>query len=459
MDLAVIARVSSQWSVDGLFDADWANLVGQWAVNHYRKYGAPVGNRIRVIYDSWSEETVVDEETVRAVEKFLLACSDDWDREDEEGSQFYIDLAGKVFNKVRLEREIDAAKAELSSGRVEEAQDRLSRVRRVELGVGSFLEPVSDPGLWEAAMDDRRIRSLVSYRGDAADFFDGAFGRREFYAFMAPDKTGKTSWLIDLCFRALRSRSRVLFVDTGDGSEDEVLRSLGIRSSEKPRFSGIYDFPVGWKESGNEKIVDTDLRRFEAVNLVDAYRSFRSYVRNEKAFRLMAFPNSTLSLDDLSGMLSDWSSGDQDWRPDVIVIDYADLLAPPKGFRDVNEQIDENWKQMRRISQERDCLLVTATQSNAAAYSDGKKTVLGRKHFSGRKTKLAHVNGMIGINVTDEERREGVSRLNWIVRRRWGKNQSHRNRILEVAGFHDACNPIEISRWYGKSEGSSSDDD
>ena len=98
------------------------------------------------------------------------------------------------------------------------------------------------------------------------------------------------------------------------------------------------------------------------------------------------------------------------------IIDYADILADPPKSRDNLESIDDTWKQMRRLSQEMHCLVVTATQANAAAYGR-KDKLLDKSNFSGRKTKLAHVNGMIGINTWPGDKKKGVIRLNWIVRR------------------------------------------
>jgi len=97
-------------------------------------------------------------------------------------------------------------------------------------------------------------------------------------------------------------------------------------------------------------------------------------------------------------------------------IDYADILAPPAGVRETLDQIDATWRHLRRLSQELHCLVITATQASALAYSD-KGAVLGKKHFSGRKTKLAHVNGMLGMVVTAADRDKGLARLNWVVRR------------------------------------------
>ena len=55
------------------------------------------------------------------------------------------------------------------------------------------------------------------------------------------------------------------------------------------------------------------------------------------------------------------------WVPDVIVLDYADLLALPSGM-EKREGIDETWRRLRRLSQDFHCCVVTATQGDAASY-------------------------------------------------------------------------------------------
>jgi hypothetical protein len=72
---------------------------------------------------------------------------------------------------------------------------------------------------------------------------------------------------------------------------------------------------------------------------------------------------------------------------------------------------------------------------------------MGREHFSGRKTKNAHVNGILAVNVSKEDREIGRAVLNWVVRRR-GKWSS--NRAVEVVGCYDFEQPVVISRWLKK---------
>jgi replicative DNA helicase len=102
------------------------------------------------------------------------------------------------------------------------------------------------------------------------------------------------------------------------------------------------------------------------------------------------------------------------WVPDIVVIDYADILAPPAGVADNREQINHAWKQMRSLSQEFHCLVVTATQSDAASYN---QWILNRRNFTDDKRKLAHVTSMLGINQTEEEKEFGIFRYNFIASR------------------------------------------
>jgi hypothetical protein len=112
------------------------------------------------------------------------------------------------------------------------------------------------------------------------------------------------------------------------------------------------------------------------------------------------------------------------WVPDVVVIDYADLLAPEAGSGrlDFRHQIDATWKILRRISLDYHILVLTATQAAARSYD---QWLIRKGDFSEDKRKNAHVTGMIGINQTPAEKKKGVYRLNWIFLRdgEWTESQ------------------------------------
>jgi len=69
---------------------------------------------------------------------------------------------------------------------------------------------------------------------------------------------------------------------------------------------------------------------------------------------------------------------------------------------------------LRGLSQERHCLMVTATQASARAYG---KDLIDMSDYSEDKRKYAHVTAMIGLNQTPDEKKVGIMRINMIVQR------------------------------------------
>lgn len=434
---SVCSRIAPKWTRDGLFESKWANLIGGWCVDHQRQFGNPPADKLVRRFQKWAEHTAPDDSTVEAVERFLQALSDQSEHEAAEDVEYLVDLAAKHFNQVRTKAAHKQAQVELEHGRHTEARAAMLGIRTIDFTSAAVLQPAEDFSAWDRAMQEERRRPLVSYPGKAGEFIGDAFVRGEFYAFEGPDKTGKSTLLVDFAYRACRARRRVAFFDTGDGNEEEFLLRLGCRVQGAAERAMDTEYPKGFDENG--KLISEE-QRLEQVNPIVGYRMFRKLCKSPDALRVQCHPNSTLSVEGVDSILGEWERSDG-WRPDVVVIDYADILAPPEGIKDPLQQVDMTWKHLRRLSQARNCLVMTATQSSSAAYSNDKK-LLGRKHFSGRKTKNAEVNGLIGINVSEDERKQQMARWNWIVRRK-----DRRRGAVTVAGCFDMGNPVICSRW------------
>ena len=440
-DKTVCSKISREWNYEGLFDSDWANLVGGLIVRYFRRYGKPPGQQLIALFENWAQETHASESEIDRASEFLEYLSEE--PVDFSSTEYILDLAGRHFNKVVIRRQLETVAEDLDRDRVEDALETLSRFRRVNLGKGSYVEPAADVNAWINALERVHEKPLVWYRGNLADFVgDSSFRRGALYSFMAMDKVGKTSWLIDLTYRAIRNRKRVAYFDCGDSNEDELIIRLGCRALRRvpPWCKREQYVCLGWQNSGEPIVVK---KVYETLDAIEGFRALEKVCSTPEHLRISCHPNSSLSVQDLASILSEWDEAD-DWRPDIVVVDYADILAPPPGVKDTLDQIDTTWKQLRRLSQERHCLVVTATQSNAKAYELNGGGLLARKHFGGRKTKLAHVNGMLGINCTPEEKEIGVARINWIVRRH--DYFSEKDCCL-VAGCMAAQSPAIVSLW------------
>ena len=310
----------------------------------------------------------------------------------------------------------------------------------MNLGVGEFIEPEKDIAVWNQAFEKTARRSLISYPGALGKLIGDSFHREGFIAFMGVEKAGKSYSLMDATYRALRQRLKVAYFEAGDLGQDEVIARIGQRCCRLPLRPGEYTIPEGDSKASNfdADVVFKKIRYDSQVNANSSYKAFLKVTRGRSLLRLCSYPNSTLTVSEIDGLLEQWSA--EDWVPDVVVIDYADILAPPPGFLDVKEQIDEVWNHLRRLSQKWHCLVLTATQASANSYDQTQP--LSRKNFSGRKTKLAHVSGMIGLNTT--KRPSGDDQplpivWNWIVRR---DAQFSEGNGVEVYGSIDVGCPI-----------------
>ena len=434
-DQTVCSRIASQWKPPGLFGIGWADMIGSWCIDHLQKYGEVPNGQIKSVFEDWAKDGNKSEKLVDGVEAFLVHLSDEYSADSPNASEYLLDVAGRVFEKTRLQKLSEEIEQELELNRVENAHDLVVGASKIELGVGSLVKLGEDYDAWREALDPDREDQLIKYQGKLNYFLGHQMTRDSFVAFMGQDKSCK-SWMIqDAAFRAVRlSRRRVAYFEAGDLSRDQVLMRLGSRAARVPyRGSLKFRVPISVDHAGN---VEHKTQKVSGLlTPQQAFRAWKKVCRGRDLFRLSCHPNSTLTVERIASIIWDWER--EGWVADCVVIDYADILAAPKGFGETNDQIDEIWKRLRRLSQEIHGLVLTATQSSALAYG-GKQRVLTRKHFSGRKTKLAHVTAMYGINITPEEEKNGTMRLNKVVCR---EGASSENQTIRVAGCLAIASP------------------
>ena len=127
-------------------------------------------------------------------------------------------------------------------------------------------------------------------------------------------------------------------------------------------------------------------------------------------------------------MLDIWEREDG-FVPDIIAIDYADLLVP-EVRTEFRHQVDNIWKGLRNLTQERHCLGITVTQADARAYDQNKLKV---SNFSEDKRKNAHVTAMYGINqdTKDREKKLGIMRFNELVVREGDFSSSNEVYVIQ----------------------------
>lgn len=412
---AVLGPIAARWE-EGLFGSRWENLLAGWCVKHYRRYNKPPGKDIEEYFDRWAERNA-DRDVIEAMSSFLSGLSQEYaELKKRANPEYLLDVANRLFRRTKQDDLRNKLEATLERGDIEAGDELIAGYRRVEVGVGTGVSPLSDKEAIISAFEGQG-ETLVEYDGALKDFFKGMLVRDALVAFMGKEKVGKSFWLMDLVYRAVTQKHNVAYLEVGDMTQGQVLRRFASRVIGEPvKEDTTVRMPVTM-EGGNPPEVQRSVTHYAiGMHPEDAHKALFKLGEEvgHDRLRLSCHLNQSITVAGLEAVVEGWVRNDN-WVPDVIVLDYADILAPPVGYQDNPiEAINQTWMGLRRMNQRYHCCLVTATQIKAAGYN---ARTLSRKDFGGNHLKLAHVTGMVGINRTDAEKRDELYRLNWVVGR------------------------------------------
>jgi hypothetical protein len=100
--------------------------------------------------------------------------------------------------------------------------------------------------------------------------------------------------------------------------------------------------------------------------------------------------------------------------PDVILIDYADILkSDDPGLKGVEKE-DEVWMTLGRMASMRNCVVITATQLNRDSLNAKQVSAAHSAKWVG---KLGHVDVMLALNQTPAEKEMSIMRVSCIEHR------------------------------------------
>ena len=410
-----------------LLQAKHFRTVAEWCLSYFKEYGDAPGTHIEGLYHAWAEDRDPKDPDVDAIHDFLSYLSELHDAAKDLNVPFLLDEIGTYLSMKKVGRLNDTLSSCLLNGNKDEALNSISTFSSVNLGDGAGFDPLNDRARWEAAFADP-MEPLIEYPGAAGEFFGRVLTRDALIGVQGPEKRGKTFWCVDFVHRALLSRKKVALFEVGDLSESQIMKRLGVRLARLPmwknQLAGV-DYPTKIELDKDDEgkpvaVVTTDKKTFP--HIVSAQSSWKARRRFLKAcgippripyVKFSIHPNSSINVVGIRGILQRWQH-EEEFVPDVIVIDYADILAPEDPRKEFRHQVNETWKALRRMSQECHALVIAPTQAAASSYSTKTQSMA---NFSEDKRKYAHVTGMLGLNQEEHEKEKGVMRLNWIVLR------------------------------------------
>lgn len=208
------------------------------------------------------------------------------------------------------------------------------------------------------------------------------WGRKELNVIMGGAKKGKSTGLLHFALKASSACFNVLYVTL------EVSAQI-IMDRMDANISGIDMNELSTK-----------------LNEVSTGVQDRARLRKPGVLKVIEYPSGTLTCTELRRALEFYRA--QGIIFDMIVVDYADIMAPE--IKTGNDQSDSKqvWLGLRAIGFEENAAILTATQTNR----DGFKADVARaEHAAEDFNKIRIADLVLSINRSEDERKKGEARL------------------------------------------------
>lgn len=416
-DTVLAAVIVSYRQSPLLFRSDLTNYVLKWVVGYYEKYNKAPGDDIKQLpAEVLERDEAMAERLTGLIESLTPPTS--------ANSTRLIDIAAAYFEKVQVERFVDTLSSKITRDDTQGCIDSINTFSRITTGVTRGVNPLVDEGALKAAFADNTVASLLTFNNeDSRQFFGDTFSRSSFVVINAGEKCGKSQCLLELALMAVYQGRKVAYFEAGDMSQAQVFRRIYQRIAKHPRRAGTIRVPTALT------VVDDDYGKDVQLQLQYKYLAYQEDMNEEIAlaackkwqtdlgangvnWKFSAHPqNLTVPL--MCSILDEWERVDN-FIPDFVVVDYADILLSASRNNEYRHQINDTFARLRGVSLDRKCCLLTATQANADAWD---AAVLTRQNLSEDKRKAAHPTAIIGLNASHYEREQQVAKLNYLVRR------------------------------------------
>ena len=326
-----------------------------------------------------SKDTCLDYAVRNGADKYLLSFIGGV--YDDEVSDFeYIMVNAVNFIKVQEWKSLQIEMDDLiKNNMLDEVQRRAMEISNI--GVGKGKDDYDYLGL----MDDRFTRDMEKSRtvgtgiSGIDEFLDrGGLGEGELGLIAAPPNSGKSTMLVTLGKNCLLSGHNVYHF-TEELSDRKTARRydqciLGVTKDE------IYRLP---RRSRNR-----------LKEILDEIKS-RLIIREH--------PSKSTTVSVLDEEI-DMMANKYGMSPDLIIVDYADLMLPSRKYEDRRFELEDIYMNLRGLAQKKVSRVWTASQSGTETLKGVRH--IGMEHLSESIIgKAAIVDVMISINQTIEQKK------------------------------------------------------
>lgn len=396
------------------FETSFCKIVCEWILEYWNEYKQAPGKQIQDIYNRKSL-LLKNEDELDLLSSFLNKLSCDWEKIKiisnikfaTKEALLYIKKRSLILLKEQLEFCLD-------KNDILKAEQSLSVYNRIELPTSDYIDILNNPQVISDAFEvvDEILIVFPGILGEVV----GGMNRGDLCSFLGAAKKGKTWWLLYTALTGVTLGKSVFFLNF-EMIQSTMIRRAWMGLSAEPRYSGKIKIPsfesVGDKENIKYRIIIKEVYKddIKVEDISKKQKKLKKLFRMGQ-IRMKDTPSYSWSISDIESYL-DVLYFYENYIPDILIIDYADLIKPNKINGEYRHQLDGIWKDLRRIAMERNILIVTASQAGRNAFSNDAT----EEHISEDIRKLAHVSKMIAINQSKQDYKANCVRIEKLVDR------------------------------------------
>lgn len=441
------------------FQSHYTKTIAKWCMEFYEVYGKAPFENIQDIYEQRIGE--LKEEEADLVKYLLLDINKKYEFDKGINVPYVLDKTIEFFKKRELEITTGNMQILLDKNDLEGAEAQIAQFNKIAKVSANWVASLSPEGMPERVREifaeDNRLFQMT---GDVGKYM-GSMDRGWLVAIAAAFKRGKTFYLQEIAVEAVFKKLKVAFISLEmhekDSHERLFKRIVGVGDTyggddtfpcfdcylnqadtcdrpERPTQIQLLD------EDGVKPDFDPNSEYLPCTHCKDDPKLKREFVVdtwwevikrppfNEtqvvkhmtsvgnmygKYFMFKKYPRFSASVSDMMRDL-DTLERMEGFIPDVIIIDYADILKAEDTNASSTEQLDATWKTLSRLAGERHALVITASQVNRGALNKKQTEAGDLAMWIG---KLGHVDAMYTLNQTNPEKNRGVIRVGTMVKR------------------------------------------
>jgi len=449
----------------------FAQTLMKWTMNFFEDFGEAPKAHIQNIFDLEKER--LDDAEIDIIQTFLKTLSKNYVEDQGINDEYILDQTLKYFRKREVEVRVESAQKLLEIGKLDKAEDELFKMKKVVRLTSSWSNPLSTEKIHEV-FDDKQ-KGILRFPGALGDLL-GDLERGWFVAFLAPFKRGKTWLLQESVVIGALSNLKTVFISlemkdkninerlykrlTAYGEEGKKEHVVPIFDCLRNQIgtcekqcrtnrhllhdgeSGPPDFNADLEyracavcKEGKDKddyelatwFEQIEKPEFTAKNVNKKLKSIRRFYGDN--IRVKCYPRFSASVADIKRDL-DLLEQTEGFIPDVIAIDYADILRPEsRGGGEPRHGIDEIWKNLASLAAERKVIMFSASQGNRGSIYKENMDQADLAEWIG---KLGHVDLFASINQSMDEKKKGIIRIGMLAHRHKEFHEKDHTMILQA---------------------------